>query len=88
MAKANLNKTEVFLKNTTAASKYIPRRPESASIEIPPFRTHFKKISKTVSYAVNFVSQCSHLEVLLLIKFGSERGISIDADFGTPRYVL
>ena len=30
--------------------------------------------SKTGFYQVNLVSQCSHLEVLLLSKFGSERG--------------
>ena len=35
---------------------------------------HFIKISKTVFYEVNLVSQCSHLEVLLLSKFWSERG--------------
>ena len=50
------------------------RGPESASIEIPPFRAHFIKFSKTVFYQVNLVSQCSHLEVLLLSKFGSEMG--------------
>ena len=48
--------------------------PESASIEIPPLRPHFIQFSKTVLYEVNLVSQCSHLEVLLLSKFGSERG--------------
>ena len=48
--------------------------PESASIEIPPFRPHFIKFSKTVFYEVNLTSQRSHLEVLLISKFGSERG--------------
>ena len=48
--------------------------PESASIEIPPFRPHFINFSKTVFYEVNLVSQCSYLEVLLLSKFGSDRG--------------
>ena len=47
--------------------------PESASIEIPPFRSHFIQFSKTVFYKVNLTSQHSHLEVLLLSKFGSER---------------
>ena len=47
MARANLNKSEVFLTNTTAASKCICLGgPESASIEIPPFRPHFIKFSK------------------------------------------
>ena len=35
----------------------------------------FIKSLKTVFYEVNLVSQCSYLEVLLLSKFGSERGI-------------
>ena len=38
------------------------------------FRYHFVKFSKTVLYEVNLVSQCSHLQLLLLSKFGSERG--------------
>ena len=37
---------------------------------------------------LNLVSQCSHLEVLLLGKFGSERGNSIDADSGPLGYVF
>ena len=49
--------------------------PESASIEIPSFRPHFIKLSKTVFHEVHIlVLQCSHLEVLLLSKFGSEMG--------------
>ena len=47
---------------------------ESASIEIPSFRPHFIKSSKTVFYEVNLTSQRSHLEVLLQHKFQSERG--------------
>ena len=39
MARANLNKCEELVTNTTAASKYIP--PEFASIEILPFRPKF-----------------------------------------------
>ena len=53
-----------------------------------PFRPYFIIFSKTVFYEVNLVSQCLHLEVLLLSKFGSERGISIDADSGPLGYVL
>ena len=33
-----------------------PRGPEFVSIEIPPFRPHFIKLSKTVFYLVNLVS--------------------------------
>ena len=36
---ANLNK--VFMTNTIAVSKYIPKSPESASIEIPPFKPQY-----------------------------------------------
>ena len=63
--------SEWLVTNTTAA--YL-RGPESASIEIPPFRPHFIKSSKTVSYEVNLSLQCSHLEVLLLNNFWSEMG--------------
>ena len=41
-------------------------------MEISFFRPHFLKFSKTVE--VNLTSQRSHLEVLLISKFGSERG--------------
>ena len=37
----------------------------------PPFRPYFMKFSKPVFNQVNIVSQCSHLEVLLLNKFAS-----------------
>ena len=57
MAGSNINKTEKFLTNTNAASKKIPKRPIAS-----PFRPHFIKFSKY-----------SHLEVLLLRKFGTER---------------
>ena len=60
--------------NTTTASKYIPTkylgRPES--IEIPPFRPHYKFFPKTVSYEVNLASKCSPLEVILLNKSTSK----------------
>ena len=46
----------------------------------PPFQTSLHKFSKTVFYELNLVSQCSHLEVLILSKLGLKRGISIDAD--------
>jgi hypothetical protein len=71
MSRANLNKSKKVVTSTTTVSKYIPkRRPESVSIEIRP---HFIKFSKTVFYSVNLVSKYSHLEVLLISKFGSER---------------
>ena len=51
-----------------------PRGLEFISIEIPPFIPHFIKLPKTVFCEVNPVLQCSHLEVILLSKFGFERG--------------
>ena len=36
-----------------------PRGPESASIEIPPFRLHFINFSKTVSYELNLNTQAT-----------------------------
>ena len=73
MAIANLNKSDELVTNTTAAS---------ASIEIPPFRPHFIKFSKTVFYEVNLTSQHSHLEALLQSKFGLKGGIFIHAYSG------
>ena len=65
-----VNTSHLLRSSTTTASKYIgthyPRGPESASIEIPPFRPHFIKSSKTVYYELNLTSKHSHLEVLLL----------------------
>jgi hypothetical protein len=72
MAIANLNKREELVTNTIAKS--FLKGPESASMEIPPYSPNFIKFSKTVFYEVNLTSQCSHLEVLLITKFGSERG--------------
>jgi hypothetical protein len=60
--------------NTTAASKFILRGPESALIKIPSFRPYLIKFSTTVSFEANLTPQHSHLEALLLSKFWSERG--------------
>ena len=72
-----------------SGDKYVPSQhqstylggPELALIKIPPFRPHFIRFSKTIFYEVNLVSQCSYLELLLLSKFGSERG-----DFNQYRF--
>ena len=56
MTRANLNKSVCLVTNTTTASKYIPKRPESASIEIPPFRPKFTYLVK-VPLNVNIVKQ-------------------------------
>ena len=37
--KVNLNKSEKLVTNTTAASKYIPKRPRICIIGNPPFQT-------------------------------------------------
>ena len=49
------------------------RGPESTSIELPPFESHFINFLKTVFYYLNLVLK---------------GGISIDADFGSLGYVL
>ena len=55
MASANLNKSEVFLINTTAASKYKPRRPRICINLNPPFQTHIYLVK--VPLVVNIVKQ-------------------------------
>ena len=54
-------------------STYLRGR-ESASIEIPLFRSYFIKLSKTVSYTVNLTSQRSHLDILFQSIFWSNKG--------------
>ena len=82
MARPNLNKSEWRVTNTATASKYIPImiRPRNNINWNPPFQT--------VTYEVNLTSRHSHLEVFLLNKLGSERGIPIDADSGPHKYVV
>ena len=46
MASANLKKSEDFVTNNTAASKYIPRRPRISINWNPLFQTSLHKISK------------------------------------------
>ena len=48
MATAILKKSKDLVTNTTAASKYIPRRPRISIHWNPPFQTSFHKISKEV----------------------------------------
>ena len=74
MARANLKKVKTSQLLLQQHQSTYPKGPESASIQIPTFRTLFIKFSKTVFYQVNIVSQYLHLEVHLLSKFGSERG--------------
>ena len=50
MAIANLNKSEDFVTNTTAASKYIPRRPRISIDWNPTFQTSLHKISKVIFF--------------------------------------
>ena len=74
MTRVNLNKSEEFVTNTTAVSKYIPKR---SRICINP---NSNSIHKTFKNCFFITSQHSHLEVrqgtyiLLLNKFWSERG--------------
>ena len=55
MARVNLNKSEEVLTNTTAASKYIPRRPRICINWNPPFQTQIYLVK--VPLNVNIVKQ-------------------------------
>ena len=55
MARANLNKSEVFLKNNTAASKYILRRHRICINWNPPFQTKIYLVKVLLN--VNIVKQ-------------------------------
>ena len=50
MARANLNKSVWLVTNTTAASKYIPRRPRISINWNPPFQTSLHKISEVIFF--------------------------------------
>ena len=65
MARVNLYKSEEMVTNTTAASKYIPKRSRICINRNPYFQTSLHKIIKNYFYEVNLTSQHSHLEVLL-----------------------
>ena len=52
----------------------------STKIEILSFGHHLEIFSKTVFYEVNFALLCSHLQVLLISKFSSERVILFFVD--------
>ena len=60
MARVNLNKSEELVTNTTAASKYIPKRSRICINRNSPFQTSHHKFFKN-----GYSSQHSHLEVLL-----------------------
>ena len=55
MARANVNKNEEVLTNTTAASKYIPRRPRIYINKNPPFQTQIYLVKLPLN--VNIVKQ-------------------------------
>ena len=57
MAIANLNKSEDFVTNTTAASKYIHRRPRISMNWNPTFQTSLHKISKVIFFRLKFFFQ-------------------------------
>ena len=55
MARANLNKSEELVTNTTAASKYMPKRPRICINLNPPFQTQIYLVK--VPLNVNIVKQ-------------------------------
>ena len=60
----------------------------STKIKIPRCGPRFINFPKTVPCEVNLALQCSHLEVLLLSKFGSRWRILIFVDDGPKGYKL
>ena len=52
MARANLNKSVWLVTNTTAASKYIPRRPRISINWNPLFQTSLHKISEVIFFSL------------------------------------
>ena len=84
MARANQNKCEDLVTSTTTASNYIPKRTRTCINWNPPLSDP-NLLSKS-----NIVKQ-DLLHKYISWKFyevRSERGISIDADSGPPRYVI
>ena len=66
---------ELYLQKNNIGHTKVHRIPESASIEMPPFRPQYIKFPKTVFYSVNLVSPCT--EVLLLGKLWSKTATKI-----------
>ena len=78
MARANLNKSEWLVTNTTTASKYIPKRPRICINWNPPFQTSLHKIFEhCFLWSKSYFTRRG----ILLSKFWS-------ADSGFFRYVL
>ena len=74
MARANVNNSVWLVTNTPTASKYIPRRPKISINWNPPFQTSLHRILKNCFLWSKSYFELSHLEVILLSKFWSERG--------------
>ena len=55
MVTANLKKSEDFVTNTTAASKFIPRRPRISINWNPTFQTSLHKISKVIFFRLTIL---------------------------------
>ena len=70
MATANMNKSEELVTNTTAASKYIPKRPRICIIGNPPFQTQIYLLN--VPLNVNIVKQDLLIKKQFLKILGSE----------------
>ena len=89
MARADLDKSNELVTNTTTASKYIPRCPRICINWNPLFQTSLHKIFKNCFlWSKSCLAMFTFREVLLLSKFGLKGGILIDAHSETLRYVL
>ena len=75
MAMANLNKSEELVTNTTAASKYMPKRPRICINGNLPFQTLLHKIFKNYFlWSKSYFTTLIFRGKLLISKFWSERG--------------
>ena len=70
MAKGNLNKNEKTAPKLPQHENLLSYGSLSTKIKIPRCGPRFINFPKTVPCEVNLALQCSHLEVLLLSKFG------------------
>ena len=68
MATANLKKCEDFVTNSTAASKYIPRRPRISMNWNPTFQTSLHKISKEFFFRLPKFQGTTFVQFLMYCK--------------------
>ena len=83
-ARANLNKSKELATNTTAASKYMPKRPRICTNWNPPFQTqlYLVKVPLNVSIVKQDLLHRKQILKILWSEVWKKRGFLIDADSG------